>query len=87
MQNNKAAALFLFNRNLDKPQDVEVVWRDATPSSVKAFLTITGPDLKVGNTFADPKRVMPQTIENPKVGSRMTLQLPARSYSVLSLGM
>ena len=64
--NNKAAALFLFNRNLDKPQDVEVVWRDATPSSVKAFLTITGPDLKVGNTFADPKRVMPQTDRKPE---------------------
>jgi alpha-N-arabinofuranosidase len=84
---NKTAALFLFNRNLDRPQDVEVVWRDVTPSSVKAFLTMTGPDLKAGNTFADPKRVMPQAIENPKVGSRMTVQLPARSYSVLSLAM
>ena len=84
---NKTAALFLFNRNLDKPQDVEVVWRDVTPSSVKAFLTMTGPDLKAGNTFTDPRRVMPQALENPKVGSRMTLQLPARSYSVLSLAM
>ena len=84
---NKTAALFLFNRNLDKPQDVEVVWRDAMPSSVKAFLTMTGPDLKAGNTFANPRRVMPQTIENLKVGSRMTFQLPARSYSVLSLAM
>jgi alpha-N-arabinofuranosidase len=84
---NKTAALFLFNRNLDRPQDVEVVWRDVTPSSVKAFLTMTGPVLKAGNTFADPRRVMPQAIENPKVGSRMTLQLPARSYSVLSLAM
>ncbi|MGC1298204.1 MAG: alpha-N-arabinofuranosidase [Alloacidobacterium sp.] len=84
---NKTAALFLFNRNLDKPQEVEVVWRDGPPSSVKAFLTMTGPDLKAGNTFADPKRVMPQAIENPKIGSRMTLQLPAHSYSVLSLAM
>ena len=84
---SRTAALFLFNRNLDKPQDVEVVWRDAAPTSVKAFLTMTGPDLKAGNTFADPKRVTPQTIDNPKVGSRMTFQLPARSYSVLSLAM
>ena len=30
---------------------------------------MTGPDLKAGNTFADPRRVMPQTLENPKVGS------------------
>jgi alpha-N-arabinofuranosidase len=84
---NKAAALFLFNRNLDKPQDVEVVWRDGPPSAVNAFLTMTGPDLKAGNTFADPRQVMPQALEKPTVGSRMTLQLPARSYSVLSLAM
>ena len=83
----KAAAVFLFNRNLEKPQDVELTWRDATPSAVRQFLTITGPDLKAGNTFADPRRVTPQTLENPKAGSRMTLQLPARSYSVLSLAM
>jgi alpha-L-arabinofuranosidase len=83
----KAAAVFLFNRNLEKPQDVELIWRDATPSAVKQFLTITGPDLKAGNTFADPKRVTPQTLEAPKAGARMTLQLPARSYSVLSLAM
>ena len=83
----KAAAVFLFNRNLEKPQDVELIWRDATPSAVKQFLTITGPDLKAGNTFADPKRVTPQTLETPKAGARMTLQLPARSYSVLSLAM
>jgi alpha-L-arabinofuranosidase len=84
---NKTAALFLFNRNLDKPQDVEVVWRDGPPSAVNAFLTMTGPDLKAGNTFADPRQVMPQALEKPTVGSRMTLQLPARSYSVLSLAM
>ena len=82
---SKTAALFLFNRNLEKPQDVEVIWRDATPSAVKQFLTITGPDLKAGNTFADPKRVTPQVLENPKAGARMTLQLPARSYSVYRL--
>jgi alpha-N-arabinofuranosidase len=84
---SKTSALFLFNRNLEKPQDVEVIWRDAAPSAVKQFLTITGPDLKAGNTFADPKRVTPQALENPKAGARMTLQLPARSYSVLSLAM
>ncbi len=84
---NKTAALFLFNRNLDKAQDVEVTWRDVTPAAVTGFVTMTGPDLKAGNTFADPKRVTPQTLENPKPGSRMLLQLPARSYSVLSLAL
>jgi hypothetical protein len=33
----------------------------------------------------DPKRVVPQTLENPKAGSTMSLKFPARSYSVLSL--
>jgi alpha-L-arabinofuranosidase len=54
---------------------------------VIAFETITGPDLKATNTFADTKRVVPQTLENPKVGSRMSVKLPARSYSVLSLAL
>jgi alpha-N-arabinofuranosidase len=81
----KTATVFLLNRDLQKPQDVEIVWRDLTPTAVNAFQTMTGPDLKAGNTFADPHRVMPQTLESPKVGSRMTVQLPARSYSVLSL--
>jgi alpha-L-arabinofuranosidase len=64
-----------------------VVWRDAAPTTVKTFVTMTGPDLKAGNTFSDPSRVIPQTLESPKAGSRMVLQLPARSYSVLSLAM
>ncbi len=84
---NKTATLFLLNRDLEKSHDVELVWRDLTPTGVKAFHTMTGADLKAGNTFADPNHVVPQTLENPKVGSRMTVQLPARSHSVLSLAL
>jgi alpha-L-arabinofuranosidase len=47
---------------------------------------LTGSDLKARNTFAEPKKVIPQTLEKPKVGSTMMVQLPARSYSVLTLG-
>ena len=83
----KTATLLLLNRDLDKPQEVELVWRDVTPTAVHAFETITGPDLKAVNTFADPNRVTPQTMESPKAGSRMSLQLPAQSYSVLSLAL
>ena len=36
---------------------------------------------------ADPKRVIPQSLESPKAGARMTLKLPARSYSVLSVAL
>jgi alpha-L-arabinofuranosidase len=84
---NKTATLFLFNRDLENAQDVDLVWRDLTPVAVNTFVTMTGPDLKAGNTFADPNRVVPQTLDNPKIGDRMALKLPARSYSVLSLAL
>jgi alpha-L-arabinofuranosidase len=84
-EDKNIATLLILNRDLEKAQDLEINWHDLSPTKVMAFETITGRDLKVINTFADPMRVVPQTLENPKVGSKMTLQLPARSYSVLSL--
>ena len=63
----------------------QVSRHDLTPSKVVSFDTITGNDLKALNTFADPKKVVPQTLEGPAVGSKMTVKLPARSYSVLTL--
>jgi alpha-N-arabinofuranosidase len=81
----KTASIFILNRDLERPQELEITWHDFTPTRVTAFETITGPDLKAVNTFTDPKRVVPQTLEVPKVGSRMSMRLPARSYSVLSL--
>ena len=79
------ATLLIMNRDLQNEQELEINWHDLTPTKVLAFETMTGPDVKAGNTFADPNKVVPQTLENPKVGSRMTVKLPARSYSVLSL--
>jgi alpha-N-arabinofuranosidase len=83
----KTATLFILNRDLAKDRELEIVWHDLTPTKVTAFETITGTDLKAVNTFADPKRVLPQTLENPKPGTNMTVKLPARSYSVLSLAL
>jgi len=84
-EDKNTATLLILNRDLEKTQDQEINWHDLSPTKVMAFETITGPDLKLINTFADPMRVVPQMLENPKVGSKMSLQLPARSYSVLSL--
>jgi alpha-N-arabinofuranosidase len=81
----KAATILVLNRDLENARDLEIHWQDLTPNGVMAFQTVTGPDLKAINTFADPNRVVPQTLEKPKVGSTMSLNLPARSYSVLSL--
>ncbi len=83
----KTATVFVLNRDLEKPRDLELRWHDLTPTSVTAFETLTGPDLKALNTFAEPKKVVPQSLEKPKVGSTMTVQLPPRSYSVLCLGL
>ena len=83
----KTATIFVLNRDLENARNLEINWHDLTPTGVIAFETLTGPDLKAINTFADPKRVVPQTLENPKVGSTMSLKLPARSYSVLSLSL
>jgi alpha-L-arabinofuranosidase len=73
------------NRDLENEQELELNWHDLTPSNVLGFETITGNDLKALNTFADPKKVVPQTAAAPSVGSKMSVKLPARSYSVLTL--
>jgi alpha-L-arabinofuranosidase len=54
---------------------------------VLAFDVLTGSDLKAANTFAQPKRVLPQTFDPPAVAPRMTFKLPPRSYSVAHLAM
>lgn len=81
----KTATVMMLNRDIEKPQDVELVWHDLTPSAVTNFETLTGPDLKAGNSFENPNKVVPQKLEHPKVGSRMSMRLPAHSYSVLTL--
>jgi len=79
------AALFVLNRDLEKQRELQIDWHNVTPTKVNSCEVITGSNLKAVNTFDDPRRVTPQSLEVPKVGSRMTLQLPARSYTVLSL--
>ncbi len=79
-------SLFLLNRDLEKPRDVEVVWRDAPPQRVLFSQVLTGVDLKASNSFENPKLVAPQSVEAPKLAPRTLLQLPARSYTVLQFG-
>lgn len=82
---NKTATLFILNRDLEKPRDLTVVWHEVVPSRVNTCQVMTGTDLKAVNSFSDPKHVVPQTMEAPKAGSRMNLQLPARSYTLLNV--
>jgi alpha-N-arabinofuranosidase len=82
---NKTATLFLLNRDLDKPRELEVVWHDLTPSRVVDCQVMTGSDLKAVNSFDAPKRVVPQPLEPPKASSRMTFKLPPHSHTVVSV--
>jgi alpha-L-arabinofuranosidase len=62
-------------------------WRDPVPKRVLACETITGPDLKAANSFENPTVVAPRALDAPEASSRMTLKLPARSYSLLQLAL
>ena len=79
------AAVLALNRDLDGEREVVLEWEDVVPTRVLACETLTGSDLKSVNTFADPRRVVPQRLEPPAVGSRMTFKLPPRSYTVAHL--
>jgi alpha-N-arabinofuranosidase len=81
------AALFLLNRDLTRPRQVQLHWQTKAPTRLVNALVLTGADLKAGNTFDAPQRVQPQPLDKPRAAADgMTLELPARSYSVLQLG-
>ena len=79
------ASVFILNRDLEKPRELEVDWQGLTPSKVLSAQVMTGPDLKATNTFDAPKRVVPQALELPVVRRSMTMQLPAHSYTAITL--
>jgi alpha-N-arabinofuranosidase len=82
---NGEACVLMLNRDLDAEREVVLDWRDMTPNRVLACETLTGTDLKAFNTFEQKQRVVPRALAAPNPGSRMTLKLPARSYTVLHL--
>jgi alpha-N-arabinofuranosidase len=79
------AALLMLNRDLEAEREIALEWRDITPTRVLTCETMTGPDLKAFNTFEQPKRVVPQRLDAPSPGARMTFKLPPRSYTVAHL--
>jgi len=80
------AAVLMLNRDLAAARDIVLEWDDVVPTRVLACETLTGPDLKAVNTFADPRRVVPQRLDPPAAAARMTFNLPPRSYTVAHLG-
>jgi alpha-N-arabinofuranosidase len=79
------AAVLMLNRDLAAARDIVLEWDDVVPTRVLACETLTGPDLKAVNTFADPRRVVPQRLDPPAAAARMTFNLPPRSYTVAHL--
>ena len=77
-------AVFLFNRDLVKAHQVEIVWEDVTPTGVASSVVLTGDDLKAVNSFDTPKNVTPRTLDKPTTtAGRTRFEVPAKSYSVL----
>jgi alpha-N-arabinofuranosidase len=76
-------ALFLLNRDLAKPHQVEIVWEGSSPRAGDAVV-LTGSDLKATNTFDAPSRVVPQKAEKASsAAGRSSFELPPRSYTVV----
>jgi alpha-L-arabinofuranosidase len=76
--------LFILNRDLSKSHDVEVVWEDTAPARVISASVLTGDDLKASNSFASPKRVVPQSFAAPAAsGTKTKFEVPAHSYTVI----
>jgi alpha-L-arabinofuranosidase len=75
----------LLNRDLARPREATIVFRDNAPTRTLRFDTLTGSDLKAVNTFAEPSKVKPAALDLPRPSGGMVLQLPARSYSRLLL--
>jgi len=82
---NGSTTLLILNRDLIKARELEIVWREGAPARVGERHVMTGPDLKAFNRFDAPKRVIPQPVEPPKAGARMTFPLPAHSYTMAYL--
>lgn len=77
--------LFMLNRDLTNERELTVTWTGSAPVRVLSLETLTGPDLKASNSFEQPNRVVPQRLDPPKPGAKMTFRLPARSYTAARL--
>jgi alpha-L-arabinofuranosidase len=77
-------SLFILNRDLSKPHQIEIVWEDKPGTRVIASQVLTGNDLKAVNSFDAPQRVQPQAFDKPStVNGHTKFEVPPRSYTVI----
>jgi alpha-N-arabinofuranosidase len=81
----KRVAVFALNRDLANERELALDFEDIAPSKVLAAETVTGPDLKAFNTFENPNKVVATKLDGVKAGAKMSVKLPARSYTVIHL--
>jgi len=80
-------ALFILNRDLAKPHQLEINWQDKAGGRLLAAFVITGNDLKASNGFDAPEKVKPQAADKPSTsGNKTKIEVPPRSYSVFQWG-
>jgi len=83
-QGGNAITVFMLNRDLSKPRSLELQWQDHAPAKVMASWLLTGDDLKASNSFAAPKKVVPQSFAVSGVSASSTkIEMPPRSYVVV----
>lgn len=76
-------SVFVLNRDLSQPRQVELMWEDRAPGNVTSATVLTGNDLKATNTFDAPKRVVEQPAAKPTTRNASTrFEVPPRSYTV-----
>jgi alpha-L-arabinofuranosidase len=86
-QEQGKTSLFVFNRDLSKAREIDVVWEDQPQSRVLVSQVLTGTDLKAVNGFDAPERVKPEAFEKPSTSNgHSRFEVPARSYTVIQWG-
>jgi len=61
---NGVVSLFVLNRDLVKPRQLELNWEDRPATKLVTSLVLTGTDLKASNDFGSPNRVVPKEGDN-----------------------
>ena len=80
------AAVFLVNRSLEGPLNVDIVWREGQPKAVEAAYQLLGSGPKAVNTFSNPNAVTLKPVQvGPVVNGRLSVTLPPLSFTTISL--
>jgi alpha-N-arabinofuranosidase len=82
---SRRVSVFALNRDLSNERELALSFDDIAPSKVLACETVTGADLKAFNTFESPNKVVMSKLDTAKAGAKMSVKLPARSYTVIHL--